>query len=77
MDEHLRTLQREAAATGNYTKYDTALARLGQKRIVLRKLTIAEFAANTFNPGPLKIHVTDWSGNNLFTAGERGWEFYF
>jgi len=74
MDEHLRNLEREAAETGNYTKYDTALARLGQKRIVLRRLTIAEFAASTFNPNPLKIHVTDWSDNNLF--GVRIGEYF-
>lgn len=77
MDEHLRRLQRKAAETGNHTKYNTALARAGQKRIVIRRLTIAEFAARTFNPNPLRIYVTDWSDNNHFTAGDRGVGFIF
>ena len=67
MDEYLRKLQREAAVTSNYAKYDIALARLRQKRIVLRRLTIAEFAANC-RTDPPRIYVTDWSNNNTFTV---------
>jgi hypothetical protein len=70
VDQQLQQLKRQAALDGDYVAYDAALERTGQKRIVMRQLTLGVFRQ-------LLDHIvtTNWSHTDRFAANGTGTTF--